>query len=143
VVPGQWTHLAGTYAGTTKAFYVNGLPVASAIVQFVPNANAPLRFGAGATEGAGADFFNGDVDEVAVYAYALSAAQVQAHYQAAFPSETLVIAQTNGGVQLTWPGGTLQAAASPNGPWTVVTNAVAPWVLTPATNQQFFRIRIP
>jgi hypothetical protein len=135
--------LAGTYSGTRKTFYVNGQQAASAIVQFVSNTNAPLRLGAGATEGAGNDFFSGDLDEVAVYGYALSAAQVQAHYQAAFPSETLGIAQTNGGVQLTWAGGTLQGAATPNGPWTVVANAVSPWILAPATNQQFFRIRIP
>jgi hypothetical protein len=143
VTPGRWTHLAGTYSGTSKNFYVNGLPVASANVQFAPNTNAPLRLGAGVSEGSGNDFFSGDVDEVAVYGYALSTAQVQAHYQAAFPSETLSIAPTNGGVQLTWLGGTLQAAASPNGPWTVVTNAVSLWVVVPATNQQFFRLRIP
>jgi hypothetical protein len=143
VVPGQWTHLAGTYAATSKTFYVNGLPVASAIVQFVPNTDAPLRFGAGGTEGAGADFFSGDVDEVAVYGYALSSAQVQAHYQAAFAPETLSITRTSEGVQLTWPGGTLQAATSPGGAWTVVTNAVSPWTLAPATNQQFFRVRVP
>jgi hypothetical protein len=143
VTPGRWTHLAGTYSGTGKTFYVNGLPVASANVQFAPNTTAPLRLGAGVTEGLGADFFSGDVDEVAVYGYALSAAQVQTHYQAAFPPQTLSITPTNGSVQLAWLGGTLQAAAGLTGPWTVVTNAVPPWVLAPATNGQFFRIRIP
>jgi hypothetical protein len=143
VTPGRWTHLAGTYSGTGKTFYVNGLSVASATVQFVPNTNAPLRLGAGVTEGSGSDFFSGDVDEVAVYGYALSAAQVQTHYQAAFLPETLSIAPANGGLEATWLGGTLQAAASLTGPWTVVTNAVPPWVFAPATNQQFFRIRIP
>ncbi|HVM47137.1 MAG TPA: LamG-like jellyroll fold domain-containing protein [Candidatus Acidoferrum sp.] len=143
VTPGRWTHLVGTYSGTSKTFYVNGLAAASATVQFAPNTDAPLRLGAGATEGAGNDFFNGDVDEVAVYGYALSAARVQTHYQTAYPSETLGVAPTSGGLQLTWSGGTLQAAASLNGPWTVVTNAVPPWFLVPATNRQFFRVRIP
>ncbi len=83
VVVGEWTHLVGTYDGTTKNFYVNGALVGSAATVLAPNTARPLRVGAGATEGAGQFFFNGDVDEVAVFGRALSGAEVTGHYLAA------------------------------------------------------------
>lgn len=82
----EWAHLVGTYDGTTARFYVNGVLVSSSASGFSPNTTYGLRIGAGATEGPGAYFWPGRVDEVAVYSTALSTTQVQAHYAAAFPS---------------------------------------------------------
>lgn len=85
-VEGEWAHLVGTYdAGTQqKDFYLNGHRVASVSgVTANPNSAQPLRFGAGATEGSGAYFFRGDVDEPAVYGSVLSSEQVRHHYVAA------------------------------------------------------------
>jgi hypothetical protein len=83
VADGQWAHLVGTFDGTTKRFYVNGLLVASAAVVFAPNPDRPLRIGAGATDlTTGNFYFPGDVDEVVVLPTALSAARIASHYAA-------------------------------------------------------------
>jgi hypothetical protein len=79
VVPDEWTHLAMTYDGTEKRFYVDGMQVAAGNVTINPNNVAPLRIGAGATEGPGSFFFSGVIDEVAVYDHVLTAEQLGAH----------------------------------------------------------------
>ncbi len=81
---GAWTHLVGTYDGAIKSFYVNGALIGAGATVFVPNTAQPLRIGAGANENpAGQFFFNGNIDEVAVYGRALSADEVLFHYQTA------------------------------------------------------------
>ena len=87
VVIGAWTHLVGTYDATslTMSFYINGALVMQATnVTVMPvgtdGTPLPLRVGAGATEGYGDFWFNGSVDEVAVYPSVLTAAQVAANY---------------------------------------------------------------
>ena len=80
VVPGQWTHLVGTYDGATKSLYVNGALVGSVATGYLPTLNLPLRIGAGATEGAGNYWFNGTLDEVAFYGTPLSPALIAEHY---------------------------------------------------------------
>ena len=89
-VQGRWTHLVGTYDAATqeKKLYVNGqLAGTKTGVTLSQNTTFPLRFGAGATEGAGQFWFAGDVDEPAVYNYALDINQVVAHYNAARPAK--------------------------------------------------------
>ncbi len=78
VVNNTWIHLAATYDGTTACFYANGSLAATARVAFRRNDTFPLRIGAGATEGAGAYWFPGRVDDVRVYRVALDAAHVWA-----------------------------------------------------------------
>ena len=83
IVLNQWTHLVGTYDGTTLRLYVNGVLVSSNAVTYTQNTTRPLRIAAGRTEDTPAQYFlPGRVDEVAVYGSALSAARVQAHYDA-------------------------------------------------------------
>ena len=78
---GVWTFLVGVYDGTHQIFYVNGQQVDSDIVTFVPNTSRPLRIGAGSTEGAVGNKFNGDLDDVRIYNRALTSAEIQAIYQ--------------------------------------------------------------
>jgi hypothetical protein len=81
---GVWTYLAMTYDGTTERAYVNGVEVGSANISYAPNTGQPLRIGAGGD--ATADlFFEGRLDEVAIYSKVLSAAQIRAHYAMATP----------------------------------------------------------
>jgi hypothetical protein len=104
VVIGAWTHLVGTYdaPSLTMSFYINGaLVMQSTNVTVVPVGTAgtprPLRIGSGATESPGSFWFNGSVDEVAVYPSVLTAGQVAANYAvgttngAAYPAQVLAL----------------------------------------------------
>ncbi|GEM_PF-3314927 len=85
--PNTWYHVVGVFDGTLVHIYVNGVenatPQAIGGNGYVPNTTAPLRIGAGNPAGAASLFFPGWMDEVAMYPYALSAAQITAHYTAA------------------------------------------------------------
>jgi hypothetical protein len=79
----QWTHLVGTFDGTTARLYVNGTLAASSAAGYLQNTVRPLRVGSGATDKASPQYYlPGRVDEVAVYGSALSASRVQAHHVA-------------------------------------------------------------
>jgi hypothetical protein len=75
----NWYHLVGTYDGTNGSFYVNGQLIGSASATgYVPNALSPFAIGQRAD---GYGFFDGNVDEVAIYTNALTPAQILAHYE--------------------------------------------------------------
>jgi Concanavalin A-like lectin/glucanases superfamily/Fibronectin type III domain/Lysyl oxidase len=79
VVAGQVYHVVGTYDGSTQRLYLNGKEVANTILGGEISANAsPLTIGSWN----GSEFFNGTIDEAAVYAGALSKFRVETHYQA-------------------------------------------------------------
>lgn len=78
---GQWTHVVATYNGATMYLYVNGVSVGSIASTRSITAGTSVSFQI-AHDNNG-DGLTGMVDEVAVYNYALSATQVQNHYNAA------------------------------------------------------------
>jgi hypothetical protein len=83
---GKWTHLVCTFnASVGQKSYVNGIwDNSGPFVDFSREFNTPLRVGvAGPYTGDIGYWFDGDVDEVAVYNYALSDSQILAHYQSA------------------------------------------------------------
>jgi len=74
-----WTHLVGTFDGTTVRFYVNGVQASSAAVaSYHPQTTKALAIGQG--EPGNGFFFPGVIDEPAVYGSILSASQVQTDY---------------------------------------------------------------
>jgi Concanavalin A-like lectin/glucanases superfamily/PA14 domain len=73
---GLWHHLAYTYDGTTERLYIDGGTPATA-TGIAHQTATPDASWIGTSNG-GADFFNGQVDDVRVYNVALSAAQVAA-----------------------------------------------------------------
>jgi glucose/arabinose dehydrogenase len=75
---GQWHHVIATYDGTDMRLYLDGALVAGPIASgtLLP-ADSTLRIG-----NFGTRWFNGSIDEVAVYNYALAPTQVAAHYRA-------------------------------------------------------------
>ena len=78
VVAGQTYHVVGTYDGVTQRLYVNGVQVASGSFSGTLNANtASVVVGSWDTT---SEFVAGTVDDVAVYAKALTATQVANHY---------------------------------------------------------------
>jgi hypothetical protein len=75
-----WHHVVGTYDGATMKLYVDGSQKASAAQTgaVTQSSNAlTLSSLSGSSE-----FFNGRLDEVAIYNRALSATEVQTHYTA-------------------------------------------------------------
>jgi hypothetical protein len=80
IVAGQTYHLVGTYDGTTTRLYINGAQVATTALTGGATLNANPLF-IGSWDGS-SEFFRGVIDEPAVYAGALSAARVAAHYDA-------------------------------------------------------------
>jgi len=75
---GQWSHVVGTWDGSTMTVYVNGTARGSASVAApIDSSSNPLYL---ASVWASYDWVNGSLDEVAVYGTALPAARVQSHY---------------------------------------------------------------
>ena len=73
----KWTHLVGTYDGTTMRFYTDGRYRSSSVQAHgvLTTTSVPFEIGGGPR-------FAGDLDEMAVYDTALSAERVAAHYLA-------------------------------------------------------------
>ena len=78
VVAGQTYHVVGTYDGTTQRLFVNGAQVASGAFSGAINVNAsPVVIG---SWDSASEFVSATIDDVAIYAKALTAAQVATHY---------------------------------------------------------------
>ncbi|MDB6112749.1 MAG: Immunoglobulin I-set domain protein [Pedosphaera sp.] len=77
----QWYHLVVAFNGTNVSVYINGVPqfTVNAAGYLANDGSADLVIGQGPATGFLA--FDGGIDEVALYTYALSPAQVLAHYQ--------------------------------------------------------------
>lgn len=81
----RWWHCVVTKSGATVAQYVNGVDETGAVTNSTcANNTAGLTVG-GSSDAA--EFFRGNLTEVAVYPTALSQARVVAHYSAAFTDE--------------------------------------------------------
>jgi hypothetical protein len=143
VVAGAWTHLAATCDGQRTAFFVDGEEAVAANGQFFPNLTRPLRIGCGGTEGGGDFPFFGDVDEVAVFDYALTPQQVREQFANRDGSLRLQFERLGAEFRLVWVGvGVLEGATEPHGLWQEIEGASSPWLLPPAGSQRFFRVRI-
>jgi phage-related protein len=90
IVVGQWFHVVGTWDGTYVRLYVNGALAGTSVP-----ASGPLDLGSGVGAIGGylttqpANFsWDGQIDEVALYAQALTPDQIAAHYAARLQSLT-------------------------------------------------------
>ena len=87
----------------------------------------------------------GKLDEVAVFDYTLSPAQIAQLYSTAFTGGpvTLSVQRSGGSLLLSWVYGALLAAPTVNGPWTPVSGAAPPaYPVTPSAAQLFYRVQI-
>lgn len=146
---GQWIYLVGTWSNGEWKLYRNGVLVGtgsdSAGAFTVDNANWAI--GARGRWKYADDYpinglerqFNGAIDEVAIYNYALTPARIQAHYLQTLP--TLAISYPAQQVTLTWNGGTLQQSSNVNGPYTAVLNATSPYHPAAGPTQMFYRLK--
>lgn len=83
VIPSGWAHVVGTYDGLVMRLYVNG---ALASTSTKPNLSLPDRtngFTIGAKGSDTPSYFNGDLDEIAIYDHAIGPARIAAHFGAA------------------------------------------------------------
>ena len=81
----EWTHLAISFDGTIKRLYINGAEVASKEklkALFYDAAPVPITIGSEWSNNKGGRFFNGRIDEVALYNRALTADEVYSIYEA-------------------------------------------------------------
>ncbi len=85
---GQWADVAMTRQGSTLRLYVNGKAVATATTPTGLSDTSANIFAIGRKSSSATDFFNGSLDEIAIYIKALSAMQIQAHFQAGQPKAT-------------------------------------------------------
>ncbi len=80
----KWYYVTATYDGTTARVYVNGVLDASQAIGSASNTtnakNTDTLIGAYLSSSSPANFFSGDIDEVKVYNYTRSQAQVQTDY---------------------------------------------------------------
>lgn len=81
----QWAHVVGTFSfqpsNCLKRLWINGAMVAQQVItNYSVNTTRPLRLAAGATEGQPAQFFRGLMDDVRIYDYGLSTAEVATLY---------------------------------------------------------------
>ncbi|HEX5221189.1 MAG TPA: LamG-like jellyroll fold domain-containing protein [Verrucomicrobiae bacterium] len=84
--------------------------------------------------------FNGLIDEVAVFNYSLTPAQLLSLYAAGAPVPvSLSITQSGSDVTLTWGQGTLLQADEVTGPWTTNT-ATSPYTTPAAGVKKFYRV---
>jgi len=158
--PGSWVHLVGTADGTNWNLYENGVLVASTPDTNSPSgaisANGGWAIGARPTGGIppvespivnpGAPTgttFDGSINNVAIYSYALSPAQVEQHYLIGVNGAppTMSIQQSGQNVTIRWTAGFLQEATSLTGPWTYDnTNTVtSPYTVMATNTANFYR----
>lgn len=79
VTPNEWQHVAVVFAATNIYFYKNGVQYSFGSPPTPRNSSAKLQIGRSPGYG---EYFQGRIDEVAVYNRALTPAEVQAAYSA-------------------------------------------------------------
>jgi len=90
VTAGVWTHVAATFDGTTQAIYLNGALVGTDPAAFsaLGNANGyQIGWSAHSAWDGGLRYFNGQIDEVAIFDVALTQPEIQALYERGLAGE--------------------------------------------------------
>jgi len=152
---GQWSFAALTITPTDATiylYYVDAVTGATNLLKAVNTlANTPEAFSGGIIR-IGDDTFDdyrvfpGTIDEVAVFAHALTESQIQNLFFVALgapptPNVTLSCSWIGRQLNLSWPQGTLLEATSLHGPWTT-NSAPSPYLVTPTGPQKFYRVRV-
>jgi hypothetical protein len=83
----EWTHLVLARSGSTLTLYINGMSVGTTTIVSGSLTRASGMLAIGRAGGYAAHYFNGGIDEVAIYDWALPAARVQDHYSAAISGD--------------------------------------------------------
>lgn len=86
ITKGKWTHMAMTYDGTTLIGYADGVAITSAVNSGgnLDNTSQPIAIGYNAPGSTGR-YWNGYIDEVKIYDYARTQAQIAYDYNRGGP----------------------------------------------------------
>ncbi|HTR41075.1 MAG TPA: LamG-like jellyroll fold domain-containing protein [Pseudomonadales bacterium] len=156
ITAGSWYHLVVTDDGTNFNFYINGVlataPFPATPANFVANGNGinpdgsasigglgGAMFAIGQRSDAAFNTFQGNVEDTAVYNYALTPQQIQSHY---VNGVSLTIRQNGKNVIINWPAGTgtLQTSTNVAGPYTSMGSAVPPYTNAANASLMFYRL---
>jgi hypothetical protein len=149
VAPGNtWQHLVGV-CDEPNGFlhlYVNGVDMADATISGgIQAGTSPISIGS-RQSGYNSTYtmnFLGLIDEVSIYNYALTPAQVLNHYSTGTNPVARIYAQHSGsGLTLTWSPGILQSAPAITGPYTDMPSATSPFFVAPSASQQYYRVHV-
>ena len=141
----QWSVVSLTVQpsqATVYLFTTNGLQTATNILTHpVQSFAGPGTIGTD-TYSAAARSFNGVMDEVAVFNYTLTSAQLQQLYAngSIFPQVQLGYQTVGSSFNLTWPQGTLLQATNVAGPWSRASTTASPCAVIPAGPAMFYRV---
>jgi len=141
----QWSFVAVVVQPADTVVYLLNTNEELSATNIYPN---PIRAFAGTgtigtdAYASAARVFNGVLDEVAVFNYALTPAQIQQLYDYGYqlPQVQVGLQKAGAGLNLNWPQGTLFRSTNLSGPWSAVVNAASPLVVTPTNPAVFFRV---
>lgn len=147
----QWSFVALVVTPTNETIYMSDpvtpglLDIATASVANNVEAKSGIWQIGNDTDGT-TRTFAGTIDEVAIFNYSLTEAQIQLLDTTAtsgFQPVRLSVQRSGASVILSWPLGTLLEAPTPNGPWTPITTATSPYTVAPSAKAQFFQTEFP
>jgi hypothetical protein len=97
----------------------------------------------GSDRAIGGRYFEGTIDEVAVYRSALSGAAITNLFNGVVtpPSVTISIQKVGSSVQLSWPQGTLLESTNVLGPWST-NGAASPLLINNPDGNKFFKVLV-
>lgn len=131
-----WTHVAATYDGATSALYVNGALVASAAGNGAPIRDVGsevLRIGKGSDVATPIEVWNGQIDEVRLWPFARTQAEIQASMNLELASVPGLVSTWNLNGTFGDSSNTLHATSSGQVTFTANTLALAAPLLPIAT----------
>ncbi|MDB6121677.1 MAG: Immunoglobulin I-set domain protein [Pedosphaera sp.] len=148
LLPGTWYHMVITDDLIKQRWYVNNSLVLTQDrkgIGFVANGinGDPAVAGGPTVLGQRSDGifgnFDGGLDELAFYNYALTPQQIQNHF---LNTTKLTTVKSGSNVILTWGVGTLQSASIVTGPYANIVGATSPYTNAITGSQKYFRIQV-
>ncbi|HEV2207638.1 MAG TPA: LamG-like jellyroll fold domain-containing protein [Verrucomicrobiae bacterium] len=146
----QWSFVALVVTPTNANVYMTdpanpaNLLSATTAVPNVVEAHGGTWFTGHDTDGDTTRTFTGSIDDVAVFSYCLTPAQLQQLLRQGYAGApvTLTVQHSGANVILGWSHGTLESASQVTGPYAPVVGANAPSYTAPAgPGNQFFRVQ--
>jgi len=130
--PNAWYFLVGTYSGGTVRLYVNGQYITSGSSATQPTSGGNLELGCAATSCGSTYSFSGAISNIQLYNTSLSAAQIQALYQAGIGGAPVLLSRLAGwwplnGDVVDYSGSNNNGAATSiaaNGTWSATSGSI-------------------